>query len=65
MNPSIKFPQVKKAISYFTRKLPKNQKSTIKLCLKLIAFSMSSTLLAFGCNTLNTVRKVSKQKAQK
>ena len=45
MYPSIKFPLVKKAISYFTRNLPKIQKSTVKLCLKLIAFGMSSNLL--------------------
>ena len=47
MYPSIKFPLVKKAISYFTRSLPKNQQSNVKLCLKLIAFGMSSTLLTF------------------
>ena len=47
MYPSIKFPLVKKAISYFKRSLPKNQQSNIKLCLKLIAFGMSSTLLTF------------------
>ena len=38
MCPSIKFPLVKKAISYFTRNFPKSQQSTVKLCLKLIAF---------------------------
>ena len=47
MYPSVKFPLVKKAISYFTRKLPKSQQSIVKLCLKLIAFGMSSTLLTF------------------
>ena len=47
MYPSIKFPLVKKAISYFTRNLPKSQQSNVKLCLKLIAFGMSSTLLTF------------------
>ena len=41
---SIKFPLLKKAISYFTRNLPKIQPSTVKLCLKLIAFGMSSTI---------------------
>ena len=44
---SMKFPLLKKAISYFTRNLPKIQKSTVKLCLKLIAFGVRSTLLAF------------------
>ena len=47
MHPLIKFPLVKNAISYFTRNLPKIQKYTIKFCLKLIAFGMSSTLLTF------------------
>ena len=47
MYPSIKFPLVKKAISYFTRNLSKSQQSSVKLCLKLIAFGMSSTLLTF------------------
>ena len=47
MHPSIKFPLVKKEISYFTRNLPKSQQSTLKLCLKLIVFGMSSTLLTF------------------
>ena len=47
MYPSIKFPIVKKAISYFTRNLPKIQKSNVKFCLKLIAFGVSSTLLTF------------------
>ena len=48
MYPSIKLPLEKKSISYLKRNLPKNHKSTIKLCLKLIAFGMSSTLLKFG-----------------
>ena len=45
--PSVKFPLVKKAISYFTKNLPKSQQSTVKFCLKLISFGMSSTLLKF------------------
>ena len=44
---SIKLPLVNKAISYFTRNLPNNQQYTIKLCLKPVAFGMSSTLLTF------------------
>ena len=47
MYPSIKFLQVKKEISYFTKNLPKSHKYTVKLCLKLVAFGMSSTLLIF------------------
>ena len=42
MYSAIKFPLVKKSISYFTRKLPKNQQSTIELFLKI-----RSTILAF------------------
>ena len=48
MYPSIKFPLVKKSISFFTVNLVKNQPYTIKLCLKIIAFGMRSTLLIFG-----------------
>ena len=40
-------PLVKKVISYFTRNLPKIQQSNVKLCLKLIAFGVSSILLTF------------------
>ena len=47
MYPLIKFPLMKKAISDFTRNLPKIQQSAVKLCLKLIAFGTSSTLLKF------------------
>ena len=45
MYPPIQFSLVKTSISYFTRKLPKIQKSTVKLCLKLITFGVSYTLL--------------------
>ena len=38
---------MKKEISYFTKNLPKSHKYTVKLCLKLVAFGMSSTLLIF------------------
>ena len=48
MYPSIKFPLVKKSILYCTINLPSNQQSTAKLCLELIAFGVSSTLLTFG-----------------
>ena len=44
---SIKFPLLKKEISHFTRKLSKNQKSTIELILKLTEFVMSLNLLTF------------------
>ena len=45
---SIKLALVKKSISLFTRNLRKSQQSTVQLCLKLIAFGTSSTLVAFG-----------------
>ena len=48
INPSIKFSPVKKEISHFKRNSPKSQKSRVILCLKFIAFGMSSTLLTFG-----------------
>ena len=47
MYPSIKFPLVKKAIPFYTRNLPKNEMTKINLCLRLIGFGMSSTLLSF------------------
>ena len=47
MYPSIKLPLVKKSISYLTINLSKIQKSTVKLCPKLIAFGMSYTILTF------------------
>ena len=45
MYPSIKFTLVNKAISYFTINLPKTINPLSKLCLSLIAFRMSSTIL--------------------
>ena len=47
MYPLITFPLVKTSISYSTRNLPRSKQSTVKLCLKLIAFGMSSTVLTF------------------
>ena len=45
---SIKSYLVNNSISYFKINLPKNQQSTIELCLKIIVSGMSSTLLKFG-----------------
>ena len=47
MYPSIKFPLVKKNISFYTRKLTKQTTTKIDLCLRLIGFGMNSTLLNF------------------
>ena len=47
MFPSIKFPVAKKDIQFYTKNLPKLEMIKIKLCLKLIGFGMSSTLLNF------------------
>ena len=45
--PSINFPLVEKAIQFYTKKLPKHAMTKINLCLRLIGFGMSSTLLNF------------------
>ena len=47
MYPSIKFALVRKAVKYFTNHLNEQEKKTVDTCLKLIYFSMSSTLLTF------------------
>ena len=66
MYPSIEFPLVKKAILYFTMMLPKNQKSTIELCLGLIPFGVISTVFTFGENVFySMVGNVSKQRVWK
>ena len=41
MHPSIKLSTIKKSVRFFTRKL------TINICLELIRFRMSSTLISF------------------
>ena len=48
MYPSIKLATIRKAVRCFTRKLTKETKNTINLCLDLIHFGMSSTLISFG-----------------
>ena len=48
MYPSIKLAKIRKAVRYFARKLTKETKKTINLCLELIHFRMSSTLISFG-----------------
>ena len=47
MYPSIKFSTNRKAVRFFTRKLTAAIKKTINLCLELIRFGMSSTLIYF------------------
>ena len=48
MNPTIKLSTIKKAIWLFARKLTVATKKTINLCLELIIFGMSSTLISFN-----------------
>ena len=45
--PSIKLETIKKAVIFFARKLTSEVKKTINLCLDLIQFGMSSTLISF------------------
>ena len=47
MYPSIQFLIVKKAVEYFSRTLPKEEKKKITKCLKLVEFGMSNTLVTF------------------
>ena len=47
MYPSIKLATNKKAVRYFARTLTRETKKTINLCLDLIQFGMSSTLISF------------------
>ena len=47
MYASIKLVTIRKAVRYFTRKLTRETKKTINLCLDLIHFGMSSTLISF------------------
>ena len=44
---SIKLSTIQKAVSFFARKLPVATKKIINLCLDLIRFGMSSTLISF------------------
>ena len=48
MYPSIKLTTTRKAVKYFARKLTKETKKTINLCLELIRLGMSSTLISFN-----------------
>ena len=45
--PSIKLATIKKAVRFFERTLTTATKKTINLCLELIRFGMSSTLICF------------------
>ena len=47
MYPSIILATIKKAVRYFARKITKETKNTINVCLELIHFKMSSTLIYF------------------
>ena len=47
MYPSINLATIKKAVRFFARTLTKATKKTINLCLELIRFGISSTLIFF------------------
>ena len=47
MYPSIKLSTFRKAVIFFARKITAETKKTINLCLELIRFGMSSTLISF------------------
>ena len=47
MYPSIKLATIKKAVRFFARKLASETKKKINVCLDLIQFGMSSTLISF------------------
>ena len=48
MYPSIKLATINKAVRFFARKLTSEVKKTINLCLDLIQFGMSFTLISFN-----------------
>ena len=47
MYPLIKLSTIRKAVIFFARKLTAETKKTINLCLEIICFGMSSTLIYF------------------
>ena len=47
MYPSSKLATIEKAVRFFARKLTSEVKKTINLCLDLIQFGMSLTLISF------------------
>ena len=48
MYPSIKLSTIKKSVVLFTIKLTAASKKTVNICLDLIRFGMSSTLICFN-----------------
>ena len=50
MYPSIKLSTIRKAVRFFARKLTAATEKNINLCLELICFGMSSTLISFDVN---------------
>ena len=62
MYPSIKPAIIRKAVIYFARKLTKETKKNIHLCLELIHFEMSSTLSPLTVNTMSTTEEKEKNK---
>ena len=47
MYPSIQFLIAKKAVEYFSKELPREEKKKIRICLTLIQFGMTNKLITF------------------
>ena len=47
MYPSIKFGQIQKAVNYFLRDPPEEEKEKAEKCLGLVKFGMANTLVTF------------------
>ena len=47
MYPSIKYSLIEKAVHFYARNLSDDEKQTIKKCLQILKFGMSTTILTF------------------
>ena len=47
MYPSIKYALIEKAVDYFRKNLNTDESTTIKKCLEILKFAMSSNIIAF------------------
>ncbi len=57
MYPSIKYELVEKAVEFFSADLSIDASTTIKKCLEMIKFAMSSNILTFRGSIMNTIEK--------
>ena len=55
MYPYIKLATIRKSVRFFARKITAATKKTINLCMELIHFGMSSTLILFNRETKKTI----------